>query len=511
MTKGMGHLTEVNLHFLACPDIGDQCLEDIKLFVMKRCKKLQRFKLVISGQILDMGGEGFVYFKSDIGQRLQNNNALSEYAGWDERNQITAKGGASLCRGIARYLKKLQSLTFKMAPVRIENDKKLPRAIWKMISDPSNLQNLNFNSNDYPKVDDEHLAKVTSCIGQNLKKLQSLSLEFAYGNEITERGYQQFAQNFFSCLPPQLTCFALSFESSSLRIDDMIREIGFHIAENLKSLQTLVLRFRHEDELTGRALLELTETISKGLPSLKKLILSFAWCEEINQNFPLVLPEQIQQFDLYSYNPPFSIYETWKNLHRLTLSFEECVEKKSFMDIFSEPNLAMKNLNELKLVYSQSKKIGNKEIRTLASAIGTKLKKLTSLELGFSGCSLLTSDSLLFLGDKICRKLKKLRHLNFSFYRVGDYLNSSFIEGGIRYLASIITSRLENLESLTLFFFCSMDETNMEEMLNELCSAISRNLKKLKRLTLVFTLYGNPQLKCLIREKLCHIPMLYIR
>jgi len=515
MTKGMGHLAEVNLHFLACPDIGDQCLEDIKLFVMKRCKKLQRFKVIISGDVLNMSGDGFAYFESDIDQRLQNSNTLSEFYGTAPQNQITGKGGASLCQGIARYLKKLRSLTFKMAPVQIENERNLARNIWKMISGSKKLEYLNFSSSDDINIDDEYLAKLATCIGKNLKNLKSLSLDFPYKNEITERGYQQLAQDFFSMLPSQLTYFALSFEGDqwdSFITDDIVKEIGFNIAKYLKNLQTLILNFHQIEHLTGQALLGLAEAISKGLPTLKKLVLSFAWCEGVNQSFPIILPEQIQQFDLYLYHPQFLVDETWKNLNRLSLSFDECQAKESFLDIFSKPSLPLKNLNELKLIYSQSKKIGDEEIRNLASAIGTNLENLTSLELGFSGCPLLTSDSLLLLGDKICRKLKKLRHLNFSFFHALEDSGRPFVEGAIIYLIIPITSKLKNLESLTLSFPGSLDEKlDLKEVLDELCSLISRNLKKLKKLTLMFDLFRDlEELKREIRERLCHIPMLYI-
>lgn len=205
------------------------------------------------------------------------------------------------------------------------------------------------------------------------------------------------------------------------------------------------------------------------------------------------------------------IHKTWQKLNRLSLRFDDCMEQKSFVDLFSKPSVCLKNLNELKLIYSQSSKIKNKQIRSLASEIGNKLENLTSLKLEFSECPLLTSDSLAILSDKICKKLKKLRLLSFSFLRVNYYFDNPSFERGIRDLTSIITPKLESLESFTLDFQECMDPNlNTEKMLDELCPLISLNWKELKKLTLMFALYENIELKREIRERLNHIPMLYI-
>ena len=334
--------------------------------------------------------------------------------------------------------------------------------------------------------------------------MQCFSLDFPEGTELTERGYQQLTQNLFSSLPSRLISFALNIEDCGSITDDIIGEISFNIAQNLKNLKTLVLSFGYIDQLTGNALLKLIQIISKDLPSLKKLILSFSVCKGVDPNFDIILPEQLQQFDLYLDNPQDMIHTTWKGLNRLSLIFNDCTEKTSLMDISSKPSLILKNLNELKLIFAQSHKIGNKEIGDLTSAIGKNLESLKSLDLGFSYCSLITDDSLLHLGDNICRKLKNLRHLNFHFYTCG-----SFYEGGLIYLASIIGSKLKNLESLTLFFYNSLgEEAQLESMLNFVCSILSRDLKKLKKLTLSCNLFQNLALARKIREKLCHIPML---
>ncbi len=79
--------------------------------------------------------------------------------------------------------------------------------------------------------------------------------------------------------------------------DDIVGIIGLGI-KNLKNLKTLILSFGYMDQLTWKALWELTQAISQG-PSLRKLILSFVWCEDVKQKLPLILPKQIQQFDLY--------------------------------------------------------------------------------------------------------------------------------------------------------------------------------------------------------------------
>ncbi len=105
----------------------------------------------------------------------------------------------------------------------------------------------------------------------------------------------------------------------------------------------------------------------------------------------------------------------------------------------------------------------------------------------------------------------KLRHLSFSFLRVNYYFNSPSFERGIRDLISIITPKLESLESFTLDFQEWMDQDlNIEELLDELCPLISLNLEELKKLTLMFALYERIELKRKIRERLNHIPMLYI-
>ena len=511
LTKGMGHLTEVNLYFLVCGDVDDQCLKDIKLLILKRCRNLQRFKMIITGDYLDADDRGFLYFEPDLDQRLQNKSAIPEYGGGNVRNPITDKGGASFCRNIARYLKKLRSLTFTMDSSEQGDELKFTKSIYKMLAGLPNLENLNFNSScDDLKVDDEYLEKLTSCIGQNLKNLKSLNLDFPYITEITKEGYQKFANSFLSSFPPELTYLALNLEYSPEINDEIIKEIGLSIAKNFKNLQTLILNFDNNELLAGKPLLDLTEAFSKGLSSLKKLVLGFGWCEGINQFSRIALPEQIEQFDLYVHHPVIFMDQSWKGLNRLSLSFDACNENESFLDLFSHPSFPWENLNQLKILYSQSRKIPDKEMRNLASLIGTRLENLTSLELGFSEYLSLTSNSALILADNICRKLKKLRNLSFSFYQTTCKTGNEFYEGAVIYLTSIIASKLENLESLTLLFHHTMnDEINQEEMFNEICSAISQ-LKKLKKLTLAFDLYQNTDLKRYIREKLCHIPMLYL-
>jgi len=211
--------------------------------------------------------------------------------------------------------------------------------------------------------------------------------------------------------------------------------------------------------------------------------LSFECCDGVNPRFPLILSEQIQQFDLYLGNSQFETHETWRNLYQLSLSFEDCWKKESLVALFSDTSLTFKNLSELKFRYYNSQKIDDQQFEKLAYEIGTNLGNLTRLELSFSNFRLLGSESILSLSRMICSKLKKLHHLNLTFFRESDESYSkSFCGADILYLANRITSKLENLESLTLNFNNSVDRKEMKRksLLDELCSLIHQNSTKLK-------------------------------
>jgi len=144
---------------------------------------------------------------------------------------------------------------------------KLTKYTFQMMASLQDLEDLNLSVNGYLKIDDVFLEKLTSCIGKNLKKLQSLSLDFPLEPEITTKGYRNFAQNLFLSLPPHLIYFALNLESDYPSFtDDIVREIGLNIVKNLKNLQTLILSFSWNEQLTENALLGLIQTISPGLP-----------------------------------------------------------------------------------------------------------------------------------------------------------------------------------------------------------------------------------------------------
>ena len=266
LTKGMGHLTEAKLYFLACDGLDDRCLEELKLSLVKRCKELRKFQVILAGEILRVD-KGFLYFEPDLKKRLQNDGILCLINGWYGQNKITSEGGASLCRSIAQYLKKLRSFTFPMEASQQKDHVKLTKYTFQMMASLQDLEDLNLSVNGYLKIDDVFLEKLTSCIGKNLKKLQSLSLDFPLEPEITTKGYRNFAQNLFLSLPPHLTYFALNLESCCPSFtDDIVREIGLNIAKNLKNLQTLILSFSWNEQLTENALLGLIQTISPGLP-----------------------------------------------------------------------------------------------------------------------------------------------------------------------------------------------------------------------------------------------------
>ena len=121
--------------------------------------------MVTSSKILDLFDKGFVYYEPDLDKWLQNENPISEFNFLARRNQITKKGGQDLCRGIARYLRKLGSLTFKLSTSGQE-DLKLAKVTFRMISCLTNLKDLNLS---VPQIDDEDLAELISYIGKKLK------------------------------------------------------------------------------------------------------------------------------------------------------------------------------------------------------------------------------------------------------------------------------------------------------------------------------------------------------
>ncbi len=165
LTKGMRDLTEINLYFLACPDVDNQSLKDIKSLILKRCKRLQKLKVVIAGDLLNVWDKGFVYFESDIDQGLRNESSLPEFTGQEYQNQITSRGGASLGLNIARYQKNLKSFTFKMSTLQQENYRKLEKDTWKMLAGLSKLENLNYSASQNFMFDDDSISELISIIG----------------------------------------------------------------------------------------------------------------------------------------------------------------------------------------------------------------------------------------------------------------------------------------------------------------------------------------------------------
>jgi len=81
-----------------------------------------------------------------------------------------------------------------------------------------------------------------------------------------------------------------------------------------------------------------------------------------------------------------------------------------------------------------------------------------------------------------------------------------------------MTTKFQELESLTLLFFRALVKSGIKSALGSICPLITERLKKLKNLTLKLSPFDEDflngqeeaEMKQEMRRQLCHIPRLYI-
>jgi len=268
-----------------------------------------------------------------------------------------------LCSDIARYFKKLEYFAFEISRFRAQN-KMAVQHVMKMIAKLSNLKSLRISF--AAQVDNEYIDEISCAIGKKLRKLQSLTLWFHGGNEmVTDEGLEKLASNIFPALS-QLTYFAFSLDDNDQITDDGVTHFGTDIANHLNQLETLIFSFNSAERLTTTLPSKLTQAFRNSLLSLRKLVLNFEWIEEnssTKERYHIFLPEQVQHLELYLYGPDCLIDEGWANLKQLALVIGACCDDTDFVDMFPKYSLSLKNLTQLKLIFSSPGKVTDKKSR----------------------------------------------------------------------------------------------------------------------------------------------------
>jgi len=534
LTKGMMNLTQVNLHFLSCANTDDQCIRNFKPFIFKGCKQLKRLEVILSGYCREFVFEKNHYFDPNMDKWLSQKTYHDEMI-WSDATSIIPKGAGLLCSNVGRYCKRLESLAFEIPVFRESSLMKIEHFVM-MITKMSHLKRLNLSFAS--QANDEYIDKVSFIIGQKLKKLESLTLWFhSENNEVTDEGLKKLASNIFPALS-QLTYFAFCLRNCHRITDDGVTHFGMDIANHLKNLAVLILSFDSADSLTSAVPSKLTQPFKNSLLSLRKLVLDFEWLGELEKDinrkekgkYSLVLPEKVENLDLYLYYPECLISKSWEGLQQLSIIIGYSSDDTQFFDMFSKESPNLKNLTQLKLIFISSHKVTDEKIGELTLAIGRNLHNLKTLELGFSGCSLITTKCFIIIGQNLCQNLKQLVGFHLRFYD----LEASHSEDLV-FLVKLIAMRLQKLESLTLFFFCVLKKSHIKSTLDLICPLITEHLKKLKELAFKLLSYKGSdedsedddgeseeweefqlnaeeeaEVRQQMRKQLCHIPKLYI-
>lgn len=103
-------LTEIHLHFLGFTDLDSQSVKEITFFLLKRIKRSQRLKVVVTKDCCEIFDEKTCYFEPNTEKWLEELSCYHDACVSTGQTSVTKSGAAQLCSCIARYLKNLQYL-----------------------------------------------------------------------------------------------------------------------------------------------------------------------------------------------------------------------------------------------------------------------------------------------------------------------------------------------------------------------------------------------------------------